>query len=394
MWNTTELLRRLLADARVPCEVVLPSGETLYGGTAPAFRVTIRSSRALRGGLDEFSLGKAYVEGDIDIEGDMLSLLDVRARLADRRRLLPLLRLCSTLFLRPATSINRRVVSDHYSFGDDFYLTFMDSRYRLYSHGHFESGDETIEQASERKLARVYETLQLKPGMRLLDIGAGWGGVTEYCGTRGVHVTSLTLGDDSFRYIQALIRRHALPGEVLLQDFLTHRPGEPYDAIVILGVIEHIPYYRRFAEQVWACLRPGGLLYLDGSATREKFDMSRFTRHYIWHGTHTFMCLQDVLQELLYAGMEVRRLRQERHDYYLSMRQWAQRFDANRERVIARWGEGLYRAWRVYLWGACHAFHNDILQAYQLVALRGPAPGPRPGLGRRVSHFVRGLASR
>ena len=71
------------------------------------------------------------------------------------------------------------------------------------------------------------------------------------------------------------------------------------------------------------------------------------------------------------------------------MRHWAERFDAQREVIVARWGEKLYRAHRVFLWGGCHAFRHDGLQAYHLVARRGPTPGPRPGILTRTSDAVK-----
>jgi cyclopropane-fatty-acyl-phospholipid synthase len=178
---------------------------------------------------------------------------------------------------------------------------------------------------------------------------------------------------------------------VILQDFLEHRPAQAYDAIVIYGVIEHIPTYGRFWARAWECLKPGGLLFLDASASKEKYDMSAFTRRYIWHGTHTFLALQDLLQEALWHGWEVVGVRQETRDYELTMRHWAERFDAARDFIVERWGEQVYRAFRLYLWGGCHAFHVDQLQAYSLVARRREEPGLRPGVGRRVRNFVRGL---
>jgi cyclopropane-fatty-acyl-phospholipid synthase len=138
-----------------------------------------------------------------------------------------------------------------------------------------------------------YGALQLKPGMRLLDIGAGWGGVHQYCGPRGIHVTALTLTEDSYNYTDSLIKRMKLKNcSIILDDFLNHHPKEPYDAVVIYGVVEHIPYYRKFCERIWACLKPGGRLYLDAAAALEKYDVNDFARNYIWRGTHTFLCLR------------------------------------------------------------------------------------------------------
>jgi cyclopropane-fatty-acyl-phospholipid synthase len=386
-------LAALVAEAGAECELVFPDGEAWRcGAGAPAFRVLIRSPKVLRRPFDEFSLGRAYVEGEIDIEGDFLALLDLRRRLGDRLRVGPLLRFLSLLFLTAPTRANRASIADHYSFGDDFYHSFIDRRHRFYSHGIFHSAAESIEEASEHKLETMWRALELRPGMHLLDIGGGWGGVTRYCAPRGVRVTSLTLAPDSRRYIQGILDAEALDGEVLLEDFLEHRPERPYDAAVIYGVIEHLPNYRRFCARAWELLRPGGRLYMDASASKEKYLMSAFTRHYIWHGTHTFLCLQDIVQELLFHGFELLEVHNESRDYEWTMRQWAERFDAARAAIAERWGEKVYRAFRVYLWGGCHAFQVDRLQAYHLTARRGEGPGPRPGLLRRGRNFVRGLA--
>jgi cyclopropane-fatty-acyl-phospholipid synthase len=386
-------LCRLIEPADIPCEIVLPSGQRLsFGHLTPRFHVTFHSDRALRAGLDEFALAEAYIHGEIDIDGDMMSLLDLRSRLTDRPKLPQVVRFLYQLFLSRPTRVNRSAIGAHYNYGDDLFLCFMDSKYHMYSHGIFRTEDDSLEQASERKCEQMWNALQLRPGMRLLDIGAGWGAATSYCGPRGVDVTSLTIAEDSRRFIANLLKERRLPGEVMLQDFLEHRPAEPYDAIVIFGVIEHLPNYRRFCTQVWECLKPGGLIYLDGSASKQKYHMGSFARRYIWQGTHTFCCLQDLIGELLYHGLDLLEVRSETRDYELTMRHWAERFDANREMIIRRWGDTHYRAWHLYLWGGSHGFRNDILQAYHVVARRRADRGPRPGLIQRCRNFVLGLA--
>jgi cyclopropane-fatty-acyl-phospholipid synthase len=383
-------LTELLHD--VDIEVTMPDGEVLrFGQAPPRCRVTIHDVRALRGGFDELAIGRAYVEGAIDFDGDMLYLLETRARLVERTPLAARLMFLWHLVARAPTRVNRRAIDFHYNLGDEFYLSFIDNKYRFYSHGIFHSDDETLEQSSEHKLETMYRALDLKPGMRLLDIGGGWGGTEQYCGERGVNVTALTIADDSYAFLQNLIRTRNLPCQVLKQDFLTYRPDEPYDAIVIYGVIEHIPNYRLFAERVYDCLKPGGSLYLDGSAAKEKYSISPFTERYIWQGSHSFMALPDVIQEFINAGFEITEVKRETHDYELTMRHWAERFDAARDTIVARWGEQTYRAFRVYLWGGCHAFRRDILQAYHVVVRKGQDSGPRPGLMRRTKNFVQGL---
>ena len=385
-------LRLLLEGGQASCEVVLPDQRKLTFGPAPyAFRLVYHSWKPLRGLIDEFSFIRSYIEGEFDIEGDLMSLCEARVRLKDMPRLGGVLRFITDLFVRPATTVNRGAIKWHYSFGDDFYHSFIDTDHHFYSHGIFHSDNESIEQASENKLAQIFEALDLKPGMHLLDIGGGWGPIVNYCSRRGVKVTALTIAPDSHTYITKLIERNSYDAKVILEDFLEHRPAQPYDAIVILGVIEHIPRYRRFAGRVWECLKPGGKLYLDASATREKYDLSNFSKTYIFPGAHSFMCLQDVIQELLYHGLDVLRVRDETRDYELTALEWARRFDAKRDQIISRWGDAVYRAFRVYLWSGCFALRIREMQAYHLVARRGSDPGPRPNVMQRAKSFVTSL---
>ncbi|KAL3478954.1 S-adenosyl-L-methionine-dependent methyltransferase [Aspergillus californicus] len=147
--------------------------------------------------------------------------------------------------------------------------------------------------------------------MRLLDISGRWGGVTQYCCDRGVHVTTLTIVPDGARYILHLTEENGLPARVFLEDILNHKPLEPYDRAVTFGVIEHVPDYRRFARTSWDMLRPWDRLYLDGSAIVTKFAVSSRTRDYVWRGAHTFMMVQIVMAELLHHGFEVLEVKRE-----------------------------------------------------------------------------------
>ena len=387
------LVERAVAESGISCAVQLTSGDVLrFGPGEPQFRVIFHSDKPLLGPMTEYALGKAYVEGQFDIEGDLFAMQEVRKLLSARAHVAIFLAWMWQLVAMPATWINRKAIEKHYTLGDDFYLPFMDAKYRFYSQCLFRTDDETLEQAAEHKLESMWNGLQLEPGMRLLDIGGGWGGVHEYCGPRGVDVTSLTLAPDSYAFITDVDRRLGLERcSVRLEDFLEHVPSEPYDGVVIYGVIEHIPYYRRFCARLWDCLKPGGRLYLDASATIEKYDASDFTRRYIWPGAHSFLCLQDLVGELLYHGLDVVETKNETHDYDLTMRHWAERFDANREAVVAKWGDEIFRIWRLYLWTGSYGFHDDSLQAYHVVAERRPDRGPRPGVAKRAVQFLRSL---
>jgi cyclopropane-fatty-acyl-phospholipid synthase len=386
-----EVVERATARSGISCEIRLASGEVMrFGSAPPQFTVTFKNDRVLMGAMSEIALGEAYVRGDFDVEGDFWAMQEVRTLLqANTTNWLRFATLLQSLFV-PATRINKAAIAKHYQLGDDFYLSFMDEKYRFYSQCIFRRDDETLEEAAEHKLESMWNGLQLKPGMRILDIGGGWGGVQEYCGPRGVGVTSLTIADDSFAFITALEKRLGLDNcAVRLEDFLVHEPAEPYDGVVIYGVIEHIPYYKRFASRLYDVLKPNGRLYLDASAAIEKYDASDFTRRYIWPGAHSFLCLQDLIEELLFHGLDVVETKNETHDYMLTMRHWAERFEAHRDEIVAKWGEETFRIWRMYLWTGSYAFHEDSLQAYHVVAQKRADRGPRPGALKRATHFFR-----
>jgi cyclopropane-fatty-acyl-phospholipid synthase len=385
-------LYTLLVRAAVSCELVLASGRSIsLGQQAPTFRLRFHTERPFARGLSERAIAEAYVAGEFDIEGDVLSAFDVRSQMVDTVPAGQFLRIWLAHFLRPRTSVNRRAIDFHYQLGDDFYMTFLDSAYHIYTHAIYRHDEESLESAAEHKMEQAFRALRLKPGDRVLNIGAGWGPTERYFGSRGVHVTGLTIGEDSRAFVQRLIDREGLRAEVRLEDFLVHQPARPYDAIVILGVIEHIPDYRRFAKRVWENLRPGGLIYLDASASREKFSVGTFAREYIWTGTHTYLVLQDLVREFLYHGIDVMEVANETHDYGLTCAEWARRFDRAHDEIAGRWGEGHWRAWRLYLWGGAHAFLRNDLQAYHVLGRRAESPGPRPGWGRRVVNEIKSV---
>ncbi|HEX7121413.1 MAG TPA: class I SAM-dependent methyltransferase [Gemmatimonadaceae bacterium] len=383
---------RLFDLAGIDCEITQPGGvRARIGRGEPQFRVVCHTRDAFARGLDERSIAEAYLDGEFDLEGDMLRAFDVRTQLADKVPVSQFLRVWLGHFLRRRTRVNREAIDFHYSLGDDFYLAFLDSAYRIYTHAIYRHDNEPLEVAAERKMEQAFRSLNLRPGMRVLNVGAGWGPTEQYFGSRGVHVTGLTIGEDSRQFVQRLIERERLTAEVKLEDFLVHRPERPYDALVILGVIEHIPDYRRFARQAWEVLKPGALIYLDASASIEKYSVSSFAREHVWAATHTYMVLQDLIRELLYHGIDVLEVANETRDYGLTCTAWAQRFDAARDHIVRGWGERVWRTWRLYLWGGAHAFLRNELQAYHMVARRSDRPGPRPGSWRRFINAVKSV---
>lgn len=358
----------------------------VFGGAEPVTTIIVRNASGVAAvsSMDQLAFAEAYMAGDVDIEGDLSELLALRRMLPDRHPLRYLWRFVQP-FLFGQVSRDRKWIARHYDHEQDFYLLFLDRRHRCYSQAVFEADGETLEDAMTRKLEFAMEAIGVGPGDRVLDIGGGWGAFTQFAGRRGVNVTSLTISEGSEKYLQEMIQRESLPCQVKREHFYQHRPERPYDAIVNLGVTEHLPDYRRTLGRYQELLVPGGRIYLDASAARVKYSPSTFLERYIYPGNGTFLCLHDYLRELARTPLQLHGVYDDRHSYALTTRHWAENLDRVRDEVVDRWGLALYRSFRLYLWGCVDLFSRDGLQAYRLVLAK---PGARP----RVNTVQRGTS--
>jgi cyclopropane-fatty-acyl-phospholipid synthase len=193
-----------------------------------------------------------------------------------------------------------------------------------------------------------------------LDIGGGWGAFLEYAGQHGIRVTSLTISPDSEKFLRTLVARGRLPCQVRREHRFMHQVDRPYDAIVNLGVTEHLPDYRRTLAKYRELLKPSGRVYLDASASRERYDLSAFLIRHIYPGNGSLLCLADCLAALRETSFKLLELHDDRHSYALTSLHWARNFDRHRDAIIDRWGAPLYRAFRVYLWGCADGFSRDV----------------------------------
>jgi cyclopropane-fatty-acyl-phospholipid synthase len=171
----------------------------------------------------------------------------------------------------------------------------------------------------------------------------------------------------SEKFLNDLIAREKLPCRVKYEHLHEHKPDKPYDAIVILGVTEHLPDYERTLALYRSMLKPGGKIYLDASAMRKKYDLSSFIRRHIYPGNGSPMCLHDYLRAVAASPFSLESVHDDRHSYALTAKHWAERFDAARAEIEKRWGMEQFRKFRIYLWGCYDGFKRDEVQAYRVV---------------------------
>jgi len=360
-----------------PFSIEMPDGNSRdVGGGEPKFHVALRTDRAVKAvaSLDEANIGEAYLAGDIDMEGDMISPFALRAALDDRHPVVAAWRFVQPLLFGQVFT-NKAAIRSHYDLDPKLFLSFLDPVLPAYSQGVYEGDDETLEAALRRKFQYAVEKCELSQSKRVLEIGPGWGAFASHALPEGVNFTGLTISKVSQEFINEKLSEYRESFNILLEDFLDYDPKEKFDSIVIMGVIEHLPNYERVLKKFEYLLKPGGLVFLDGSAARKKYELSTFMVRHIYPGNHSFLVLDDFVNKIAKTSLEMVEILNDRHSYYLTFKQWAENLEKNKDEVIAKFGEFEYRKFRLYLWGATYEFLVRNLDCYRMILYKPKAAG-------------------
>ena len=370
---TLDAFLNRVGGVSTPFSIELPNGEKRNIGQGDAeFRVGLRNDRAIRAlrTLDEGDIAEAYLQGDIDLEGDMLKPFALRASLDDRHPLVAAWRFVQPLLFGQVYT-NKQAIASHYNADPKLFLSFLDPVFPAYSQGVYADDDEPLSRALERKFDWAIEKCALGPGKRVLEIGPGWGAFAGHALQAGVRFTGITNSEVSQSYLRSKLANFGDQFDILLTDFYDYEPEEKFDAIVIMGVIEHLPNYERVLRKFFALLKPGGLVFLDGSAARKKYELSTFMVRHIYPGNHSFLVLDDFLNKLNKTAFELLEVQDDRWSYFLTFKQWALNLESNKDYVRSTFGDYEYRKFRLYLWGAAYEFLSRNLDCYRLI-LRKP----------------------
>ncbi|WP_132999492.1 cyclopropane fatty acyl phospholipid synthase [Luteimonas arsenica] len=335
-------------------------------------------ARLLAGG--SLALGDAYMDGwwDTDsLDGLLARLLAARIDrrapgLADVRDVLAA-RLLNLQFGRRAFAVGER----HYDLGNDLYQAMLGRRL-VYSCGYWHDRDgrraESLDEAQEAKLDLVCRKLGLRPGMRVLDIGCGWGEALKFAAERhGIHGVGVTVSREQQAFATGLCE--GLPLEFRLQDYRGLR-GERFDRVLSIGMFEHVGVrnYGGYFELVRSLLPPDGLFLLHSigaNVSRRRTDP--------WIARHIFpnSMLPSVAQ--IAAASEGLFVVEDWHnfgaDYDLTLQAWRDNIEAAWDTLPARYDERFRRMWRYYLAGSMAAFRTRRIQLWQILLSPGGVPG-------------------
>lgn len=350
-----------------------------FGGTDGP-RVTIRLHEKtlpykllLNAGL---YAGEAYMNGTLTIEeGTVRDLIDLYAmnlkaappNFLDRPRQLLRFMFRALQQYNPV-SLAREHVAHHYDLSGALYALFLDKD-KQYSCAYFTNEKESIETAQENKKRHIAAKLRIEPGMRVLDIGSGWGGLALYLAEAcDADVTGITLSSEQHRISNERAKKTGLENRVrfFLRDYREEK-GK-YDRIVSVGMFEHVGvrHYKAYFAKMNELLAEDGVALLHSIGRMEPPAATNpWLRKYIFPGGYS-PALSEVIQEIEKIGLYITDIEILRLHYAETLKHWYRRFQANRKQIAAIYDERFCRMWEFYLAGSEAAFRHQGHMVFQM----------------------------
>ncbi|MEU4245150.1 cyclopropane-fatty-acyl-phospholipid synthase family protein [Actinoplanes sp. NPDC026619] len=403
--TATKLAGLLEAILQVPMPVRIRAWDGSTAGPPDAPTLIIRHKRAMRRILwqpNELGLARAYVAGDIDLEGDLYDALSRLAALLWRSpdiKDLPLHTVAGDLLRlgvlgtqpkpppeemqvagdRHSRRRDRQAVSQHYDVGNDFYRIVLGES-MVYSCAYWTSDAPGygLADAQRDKLDLICRKLDLKPGMRLLDVGCGWGSLAVHAAQNyGVRVLGITLSTEQAEFARKQVAEAGLTDqvEIRIQDYRDLDDG-PFDAISSVGMAEHVGTepYRQYAEILYAQLKPGGRL-LNHQISRlhlppkAPHQVRSFIDAYVFPDGE-LAPVGTTVTLLEEAGFEVRDVHALREHYARTLRAWVANLESDWSTAVRLTSPGRARVWRLYMAASALAFEQAKIGVNQVLAVK------------------------
>jgi cyclopropane-fatty-acyl-phospholipid synthase len=346
-------------------------------GPAVTMRLTDRTLYRKLAFNPELHAGEAYMDGTLCFdEGsalqDFLTLFSVNRLSLGSYPLQRALRRVSRAFRRfhQANPVGRARlnVAHHYDLGNDLYRLFLDEGLQ-YSCAYFLDDNETLEEAQRNKLRLIAAKLNLKPGLKILDIGSGWGELALYLASiEDVDVTGVTLSEEQHALSNARARERVLSERVRFHLYDYRELQGRFDRIVSIGMFEHVgvQHYPEFFAKTNALLSDDGVMLLHSIGHMSPpGTASPWLRKYIFPGAYS-PALSEVFTAVEQASLWVTDLEFLRLHYARTLQHWHERFQANRAKIAAMYDERFCRMWEFYLLSAQMMFLTGSQLVFQM----------------------------
>lgn len=359
-----------------PFLVKIKGKEYQIGEGSPTFTVKFNKMIPLTelAASTSLALGEAYMNGDLEIEGDLYEALDhflgqMGKFSTDEHALKKL------LFTSNSKKNQKKEVSSHYDIGNDFYKLWLDDT-MSYSCGYFMHEDDTLYQAQINKVDHILKKLYLKEGMSLLDIGCGWGFLLiEAAKKYKIKGTGITLSTEQCREFKKRIIEEGLE-DYLTVELMDYRDlpksGLMFDRVVSVGMVEHVgrDNYQLFLDSVKQILKPGGLFLLHFISGLTEHAGDPWIRKYIFPGGMV-PSLREILSCMAkdqYHTLDVENLRPH---YNRTLLCWERNYQQQLDKIKKMFDEKFVRMWDLYLASCAATFHNGIIDLHQILVTNG-----------------------
>jgi len=382
--------------------VELWDGEQWPAQTAePArFKLVLRTPSAVRAMFsrpDSLSFGEAFVYNQVDVKGSLLEtfapadrLMKIHWSLAQKcRLLLRLLAIPTPSYARTglfagfgassrkgAPARTRAAVNYHYDHPVEFWRLWLDESL-VYSCAYFQTADDSLSAAQSAKLDYICRKLRLRPGMRLLDMGCGWGALILHAASHyGVEAVGLTVSSEQAQVARQRIRQAGLEDRcrVEVEDFFAWREPAGFDRVASVGAAEHVPESRfeEYFKLAFASLRPGGqfLHHAISHTPSAPARLGRSFNHRYVFPDHYLASIGETLRAAETAGFEIRDVESLREHYTLTLEHWLRRFEAAEEELRRLTDEVSCRVFRLYLAGTAYEFQCGRVNLHQSLLVK------------------------
>jgi cyclopropane-fatty-acyl-phospholipid synthase len=384
------IFRRFITTGRLT--VVWPDGSrSSYGADGgPVATMRLRDGRTIRRLIFNPMLGagEAYMADGLSVdEGGLYDLMDVLLLNAEvnpashpvMKLRLHLSAIGRRLFQHNPAGRSRRNVAHHYDLNGRLYSLFLD-RDRQYSCAYFQHGDESLEAAQAAKKRHIAAKLCLdRPGLRVLDIGCGWGGMAlTLARDFGAQVTGVTLSQEQLTEARARAAAEGLEDRVRFEMLDYRAITETFDRIVSVGMFEHvgIGHYRTFFDVVGRCLKPDGVALIHAIGRSDgPGSTNPWIRKYIFPGGYS-PALSEVLPSVERSGLVATDIEILRLHYAETLRHWRRRFAANRDAIATLYDDRFCRMFEFYLTGSELTFRRSGHMVWQLQVAHDQAAVP------------------